>query len=77
MTSPSDEESSLPSPPLQSSPDTDRELYRRAVENIFSVREDLTAATRNFRAFIYWLDRYFDAWVRAAPFYERGASNSP
>jgi hypothetical protein len=73
----SDEESSLPSPPLQSSPDTDRELYRRAVENIFSVREDLTAATRNFCVFIYWLDCYFDAWVHAAPFYKRGASNSP
>jgi hypothetical protein len=48
MMSSFDEESSLPSPPLRSSPDTDRELYCRAVENIFSVREDLTAATPKF-----------------------------
>jgi hypothetical protein len=76
MTSSSDEESSLPSPPLQSLPNTDRELYRCAVENIFSVQGDFTATTRNFCPFIYWLDHYFDAWVCATPSYEHGASNS-
>ena len=69
MSSSSDDELSLPS---RSSQDMDRELYQSAVDNIFSVRADLGAAARRFRTFSYWLDRYFDAWVRA--FFFRVAS---